>query len=495
MMMSYGPLEAAIGHLAESWEEPDPETLIFNIRKGVHWLDKPPANGRELNANDVEWTWHRIMGFPEKYGFTEPSPYASRSPYVSVKSVEAIDEWTVVIKHEPSLHFLSRMVIYAKPYIVNRETVEKYGDLRDWRNAVGTGPFILRDVVEGSSVTYEKNPNYWGRYDYDPQYQLPFFDEVVQLQIEDRGTILAGFRTGKIDVLSPAEVGEWKSLLTTNAQIQYKPYNKEGHAIGMKWDPEKPWYDIRVRKAMQLAINRKEMAETLYYGLVPPYPYPLIGPNIKGFIVEWEDWPEDLQEEYSYNPERAKELLAEAGYADGFEAEAWIDPGDQDADMLASMASYLDDIGINLEVIDMSALGFWDKLTGGERGTEGYAPQFKEMTFDWCCFSYEPMIPILREQAADGEMAWSGYQREDAQMQGLIDQILDAADQEEYQSLVKELYLYYAQQHYRVIGLNRPQVVVWHPWVKGYSGERYIGWTGTTGQIYARIWIDQDLKK
>ena len=498
MMLNFPPLGAATGLVAESWEEPDPETLIFHIRKGVHWHDKPPANGRELDAYDVEWSWHRLMGWPEKYGFTEQSPKASREPsYMRVKSVEATDKWTVVIKHEPGLHFLGDMVIYRKTYIWNRETVEKYGDLRDWRNAMGTGPFILEDVVEGSSVTWTKNPNYWGRYEYDPQYQLPFVDEVVQLQIEERGTALAGFRTGKIDILSPASPTEWQSLLTTNAQIQSKPYNREGHNIGMKLDdPEQPWYDIKVRKAMQMAINREEIAETIYHGLVPWKPYPLLGPNLKDFIVEWEEWPEDLQEEYSYNPEGAENLLDEAGYprgADGirFEAEMWMDPADQPAELAFAMVSNLDDIGIDIELIDMSALGFWDTLSGWREPGRG----LKEMTFDWGSFSMDPMMLIIREQSADGEMAWSGYQREDVHMQALIDQIIDAADQEEYKSLVRELYLYYAKQHYRVFGLTRPQLVVWQPWLKGYQGERYVGNSGSPGPIRARIWIDQDLKK
>ena len=489
MVAQYFPLEAAAGSLAESWELPDSETIIFHIRKGVHWHDKAPANGREMTAEDVEYTFHRLMGWSEKYGFTEPSSHASGWLDLGLKSVEATDKSTVVVKYERNLHFLKNILFYKRNHIVNRETVEKYGDLKDWKNAVGTGPFMVEDFVEGSSITYRRNPDYWGRYEYDPQYQLPFVDKSVKFLIEDRGTLLAGVRTGKIDVQLKMSIDEWKSLLNTNAQIQYLPFNKEGHAIGMKWDPEKPWYDIRVRKAMSMAINRPEMAETLYHGLVDWRPYPLIGPNVKGFIVEWEDWPEELRQEYTFNPQRARELLAEAGYGDGFEAEIWIDPGDQPMDMLLSMTSYLDDIGIDLTVIDMTELGFWDKLTGGERGTQGYAPQFEELTFDWSGFSYEPTIPILREQAADGEMAWSGYQREDTQMQKLIPQIMAAKDQEEYQSLVKELYLYYAKQHYRTIGVSFPSLVIWQPWVKGYRGERYI--MDSPGPIHARVWIDK----
>ena len=86
----------AIGNLAESWSEPDPLTLIVNVRQGVHWHDKPPMNERELTADDVVYNFHRIAGMGS--GFTELSEWANDFKGIQFESIAATDEWTVVFK-------------------------------------------------------------------------------------------------------------------------------------------------------------------------------------------------------------------------------------------------------------------------------------------------------------------------------------------------------------------------------------------------------------
>ena len=87
------------GNLVESWEQPDLNTYVFHIREGVHWHDKAPMNGREFNAYDFEFTYHRQLGFPEKHGFTEASSL-SRLDRLPIESVTASDEWTLELKPE-----------------------------------------------------------------------------------------------------------------------------------------------------------------------------------------------------------------------------------------------------------------------------------------------------------------------------------------------------------------------------------------------------------
>ena len=104
------PVYALRGALAESWEQPDPTTYVFHIRQGVHWHDKPPMNGRELTAKDVEYNYHRHLGLGS--GFTVPSPccvgFLGELPW---ESIEATDEWTVVMKlKEPNLLALSSIL-------------------------------------------------------------------------------------------------------------------------------------------------------------------------------------------------------------------------------------------------------------------------------------------------------------------------------------------------------------------------------------------------
>ena len=162
------PLSALKGALAESWEiSPDGLTYTFPIRQGVHWHNKPPMNGRELTADDIVFNYHRYFGLGS--GFTEPSPsFASFVSAVGIESVTATDKWTVVMKlKEPRLFGMGRIVDDYAIYMNPPELIKEHGDVKDWRNLVGTGPYEMTDFVEGSSVTYTKNPDYWA---YDEKY-------------------------------------------------------------------------------------------------------------------------------------------------------------------------------------------------------------------------------------------------------------------------------------------------------------------------------------
>ena len=122
------------GQLAESWEQPDPLTLIFHIRQGVHWHDKAPMNGRELDASDMEYNLHRVTALGS--GFTEPSPTGSIKG-LPIESIAATDKWTVVVKlKEPSLGALMWLAIGQTGTILPPEVIKQQGDVKDWRNLV-----------------------------------------------------------------------------------------------------------------------------------------------------------------------------------------------------------------------------------------------------------------------------------------------------------------------------------------------------------------------
>ena len=135
------------GELAESWEMPDRETLIYHIRKGVHWQDKPPVNGREFTAEDAAFNIRRDYA---KGGYR----YIANHPLgKEPQSVTALDRWTVEVK--VPAEFFNYLAIAIGDYceMVPPESVALYGDMKNWRNAVGTGPYLLTDYVPGSSLT------------------------------------------------------------------------------------------------------------------------------------------------------------------------------------------------------------------------------------------------------------------------------------------------------------------------------------------------------
>ena len=112
-------------------------------------------NGRELTASDIEFNFHRYLGIGS--GFSEASPFAGQLP--KIESVTATDASTVVFKlAEPDLFALDKLVNNRVAWIYPPEVIQQYGDLQDWRNLVGTGPMELTDYVEGSSITWTKNP-------------------------------------------------------------------------------------------------------------------------------------------------------------------------------------------------------------------------------------------------------------------------------------------------------------------------------------------------
>ena len=122
---------ATRGWLAESWEQPDPLTIIFKIRQGVHWHDKPPMNGRELTADDVVYTFQRNVVLGD---FTERPLQTYELINLPWQSIEASDKYTVVFKlTEPYLNALTAIHADQQGWILAPEVIEQYGDYKDWR--------------------------------------------------------------------------------------------------------------------------------------------------------------------------------------------------------------------------------------------------------------------------------------------------------------------------------------------------------------------------
>ena len=272
------PEEFIIGALAESWEQPDPLTYVFKIRQGVHWHDKAPMNGRALTAKDIAYNFNRVLGLGK---FTEAGPtvmaYAGKT--VPWESITATDDATVVMKlKEPYLPALWFMTVGHIGFIMPPEVIEQHGDVKDWRNLVGTGPFMMTDRVEGASVTWTKNPDYWG---FDPKYpqnRLPYVDELKLLAIPELTTSLAALRSGKLDYhRQVTDLDAVLSVQRTNPEIEtHFFYFRSNDSFSL--DVRKPPFDdINVRHAMQMALDNETSAATLWSGRADPTPFGLIG--------------------------------------------------------------------------------------------------------------------------------------------------------------------------------------------------------------------------
>ena len=299
------PLE---GDLAESWTQPNETTYVFKLRKGVRWHNKPPVNGRELTADDVVFSVNHFLTVKGN---------ANAYMLKAVDKVEAPDKYTVKFTlKEPFVWFLDMLSNPHAVAIVAKEVLDKHGDFKKHETVIGTGPWMLDSYRPNVGLTYVRNPSYFLP-------GLPYIDRIEATVDEDNASRMAAFLSGKYDlgwefVGSIARV-DWVQIKGTLAQrrpnlktVEF-PSPVMNH-ISMRTD-QKPFSDVRVRRAMSLAIDRKAIIDSAYEGVG------VLNPPVAAALKEWAIPFDKLGEGakyYKYDPAEAKRLLAAAGYPNGF---------------------------------------------------------------------------------------------------------------------------------------------------------------------------------
>ena len=179
-----------------------------------------------------------------------------------------------------------------------REVVEMYGDMNNWENVVGTGGFMLSDFVASSSLTYTKNPSYWSTDPVNPENPVPYLDKVKLLVISDLSSQQAAFRTGKVDMMSNVSVEDWELFTQQNPEMQYSatwPWIPT-FPCG-RLDKDLPFNDLRVRRALNLAVDQEAILEGLYKGHGAMLGYPFVpSKSMSDVYVPLEEMPESVQE-------------------------------------------------------------------------------------------------------------------------------------------------------------------------------------------------------
>lgn len=468
-------MDLSAGIVAESWEIADDVTIIFNIRKGIYWHDKPPVNGRELTAHDVAFTVDRIFNSPRSYAHTLKSSYSSAT---------ATDKYTVVLKSTEGKvgTLFDQVVDYMM--IVAPEVIEKYGSVTEWEQVVGTGPFIVTDHVPGSTVTLERNPNYWGTDPLHPENQLPYLDGVEYLTITDVSTQTAALRTAKVDWMLQVDWEAKANLVESNPELKTKEYLRAGHPGVIFWrldKPELPFHDIRVRRALAMAIDKEAIKEQFYGGnaeifSVPVAPYP----ELMQYFTPLEEQSEIVQEYYGYHPEKAKELLAEAGYANGFKTEMVTLP--TDVDLLSIVKEDWAKIGVELE-LDVRERSVYRSIMVGRA--------HNEMAFAGLSTAAPKVFGAFRPDKVNNTSMVDDPRTNEA-WQAIQKNV--TVNEPEVTRILKEIYPYTLDQAWFMELPSFYEYIVWWPWVKGYNGE----WTVGRCNSYAfpmYIWYDQDLKE
>ena len=477
------------GALAESWSQSDPLTYIVKVRQGVHWHNKAPMNGRELTADDIEYNYHRILGLGS--GFTERSERASSWKGMQFESITATDKWTVVFKlKELNLGALAVILDDWSTWIYPPEVIKQHGDATDWRNLVGTGPMMLTDWTEGSSVTWIKNPDYWG---YDPKYpenRLPYIDQLRALIMPEVATRLAALRTGRVDYIGPIGSAEMtsldqvRSLQRTNPELVIWPfYNRSDNGFGM--NVELPYFsDIRVRKAMQMAINLEEINNAYYGGEADVIPQGVLPRLMTEVVAQFEDWPEDVKKVFDYDPEGAEALLDEAGYrrgADSIRFKPVLTHLDRwDLNYIELVVSYWNKFGVDVEI---------DAVPGAV-----FSPRRSEGNFDMINgHGAQKWFPMVIVSAFTTDIGFNWANVSDPAYDAMYEAAQAASTLDEQNSIAGELNQYAIEKFWTIWGPMPPKYQATQPWIKGFNGEFLLG--NGQYQVFTRLWIDQNLKE
>jgi peptide/nickel transport system substrate-binding protein len=491
--LPWHPSKYMKGQLAESWEFTNPSTHIVHLKKGIHWQNIAPANGREFVADDVVFHYNRILGLGG--GFTKPSPFPELVQFKDLKSVSALDKYTVEFKWDKLNEELILETLYGvmqRQCIENPEAVQKWGDLSDWHHAIGTGPFMLKDFNDGVSATLIKAPNYWGHDERYPENKLPYLDAINYMVIPDDNDALMAMRAGKIDIIDRVTHKQAMAMAQSNPEI-LRILNPTTQAVTIQpRNDHVPFNDIKVRKAMQMALDLPTIAKDYYHGEVEPYPSTVSSRYLSKVMPGWgfpyQDWPQDLKDEYAYNPTAAKQLLADAGFPKGFNTNIEVDIA-SDMDLFQIIKSYFHEIGIEMEVRMMESNACtahvadqkYDQLVYRQYGPLGHG--------------YSPFMAIARFHTNYHVLMVS-----DPVIDSFFPRAVQATSEAELKQIMKETNERVARQHFAISLLQPLEYALCQPWLKGYHGQIHSIWMGVGGpsrlSFYgARFWIDHKMKK
>ncbi|MBI4308357.1 MAG: ABC transporter substrate-binding protein [Chloroflexi bacterium] len=303
-------------HLVTRWENTSETEMVLHVRQGVRFQNRPPVNGRTMTTADVAYSLQRI-------GTKDPR-FLRRSQLASVTKIEALDDSRVKVTFkEPFAPFLTYLADSFNE-VVARDAVEKFGNLDKIEDAIGTGPFVFERATLGVGGSLKRNPDYW-------QKGKPYLDGTAWSVIPDAATMVAAYRTARLDLGSSFYAGvsvEEKDVIQrTNPAMRFHP-SPQGRPNVLNMNiTRKPFNDIRVRRAIHLAVDRQEIIQIVMGGgaqITGP-----IGPRLFPFYAIPEA---ELAKMPGFRPKNtpegqqdiadAKKLLAEAGYPDGLTIEA-----------------------------------------------------------------------------------------------------------------------------------------------------------------------------
>jgi peptide/nickel transport system substrate-binding protein len=469
--------DTCMGILAESWQIPALGTVVYQVRRGVHWAYNPESeasrlmNGREVTADDWIASFDYIM-----------NPHSGIKLYIpqlfGTATMDKTGPWEVTLK--TPVDPLVGWNWLAMSDLFPPEVIAKYGNMQDWQHVVGTGPFILTDYVPESSVSLTRNPEYWMKDPVGPGEgnQLPYLGGVKILVVNDISTSAAALRTGKADFFTVIPADDANNYVHEVSEVRYTTYvSSYPYVIAMRIDKtELPYKEKKVRQALMMATDFNALKDGFYGGSAEILGFP-VSSEAKGAYMPLDQMPESAQALYRYNPEKARELLAEAEYPDGFTARMILWSAFDYTDIASVLQDMWAKAGIKLEL---------QPKESGVFGSIAYSWSYQDMIL--CPMIWGSQYPTCLNLMSFKSPCF-GY---------VSDPVIEAAfreiqkhviiDMSEANRLFRELMPYLVEQAYYLPLPSTLASSLWWPWLKNYHGETPIG--------FAKYWwIDRDMKE
>ena len=304
-------------------------------------------------------------------------------------------------------------------------------------------------------------------------------------------TYMAALRTGQVDYVGPIGAAQMRtldqveSLQKTNPELVIWPFfNRSDNGLGMNIQVE-PFDDIRVRKAMQMAINLKEINNAYYKGYADVTPQGQLHRSFAEVVTQFEDWPEDVKRVFDYDPEGAEALLDEAGYprgADGvrFKTEL-MHIARYDLNYVELLASYWNKIGVDVKIDVHPVASFVARRSERDFEMVNAEAAGRGSPLGWQS-RYTPSAP------------WNSSNVNDPVYTAKFEAGGAATTIKEYNRIAGELNQYGIEKFWTIWGPMAPQYLAVQPWIIGFNAELRLG-MGQYNTVFTRLWVDSQLKK
>jgi peptide/nickel transport system substrate-binding protein len=449
--------------LAERWEQPDDTTYVFFLRQGVRWHNVPPVNGRELTAEDVQFTFERFLG--EK---ANPHRYLLDS----VDRVEATDRYTVRFRlKEPFVWLLSMLASAWASWIVAREAVDKFGDLKKPEAAIGTGPFVLVRYEPNVKTVFRRNPDY-----YRPG--LPWVDGVEWQALDDDAAGFAAYVAGQLD-LAPfhwwtVRQQDVPTIKKNHPTWSYQDFLTTVNTVVYMRTDKPPFNDVRVRRAISHAVDRQAIIDAV---LVKGEPTPAVSRGLPEWSLRIAELGPGAQY-YRHDPKEARRLLAEAGFPRRLKTQLSTTSGlgPDLVDAVQMVQRQLKECGVEAE-LKVQEFGAYQSTTA--------LGKFEGMAMAPFGISWEPHSPLyglyLPEQPRNSSHV------SDPKIIAMLKEQMRTRELEARRKIIFDIQRYAAEQQYYVYLYTAAFTASWPPPVKNYAPSPSFDY----GNRAAALWLER----